>query len=526
MYKITNIVVPLTSDLSIEDIISKKYKISKEEIKIYRIIKKSIDARDQNNIKFIYSVFAHINNYSIHKYDKNISISNDYELKYLSPSIIKSNAKIAIVGYGPCGIFAMMNLVKAGLDVTIIERGKKVEDRIDDVNEMFTNHKLNINSNVCYGEGGAGTFSDGKLNTGVNDPLTQIVYNEFTKYGAPKEILYDAYPHIGSDKLIEVLKNIRNDFKNKVNYLFEHTLIDIENINNKIKLTLTNDDNIIIKEFDYVLLAIGHNPYETFKMLYNKGMHIEPKPFSIGVRIEHLQKNINAANYGSYANHPKLKASNYKLVTHLKNGRTVYSFCMCPGGVVVPSNCEENTIVTNGMSYFARDKENANSALLVNVTPLDYGNTPLGGFEFQRKYEHLAYNLSSSYKAPTQLVGDFLKDRVSTEFRTVKASYYGGTVFKNLKDCLPDFVYDSLKLALPKLNLMLKGFNDKDAVMTGIESRSSCPARMVRNNYESNINNIFVAGEGSGYSGGITTSAVDGIKCSNAIIEKIKTTMN
>lgn len=525
MFKITNITIPLTSDFTIEDAISKKYHINKNDITIYRIIKKSIDARDQTNIKFIYSVFANIKNYAIRKHDKNIIETNNYELNYLSTNKVNSNAKIAIIGYGPCGIFAMMNLANAGLNVTVIERGKIVENRIDDVNDMFYNHNLNTNSNVCYGEGGAGTFSDGKLNTGVNDPLTQTVYNEFAKYGAPEEILYEAYPHIGSDKLVEVLKNIRKNYENKVQYLFEHTLINIENINNKINLTLNNNGRIINQSFDYVLLAIGHSPYDTFKMLLDKGMNIEPKPFSMGVRIEHLQKNINAANYGIYANHPKLKAANYKLVTHLKNGRTVYTFCMCPGGVVVPSNSDENSIVTNGMSYFARDKENANSALLVNVTPLDYGNTPLGGFEFQRKYEKLAFNLSNSYKAPTQLVGDFLKDRISTEFRTVKASYYGGTVFKNLKDCLPDFVYDSLKLALPKLNLMLKGFSDKDAVMTGIESRSSCPCRMVRNNYESNINNVFVAGEGSGYSGGITTSAVDGIKCSNAIIERIKATI-
>ena len=256
-------------------------------------------------------------------------------------------------------------------------------------------------------------------------------------------------------------------------------------------------------------------------MLYDKGIKMEAKPFSMGVRIEHLQKNINMANYGRFYNHPSLKASNYKLAVHLKNGRSVYTFCMCPGGVVVPSQCDEGSIVTNGMSYYARDKENANSALLVNVTPLDYDNHPLGGFEFQRKYERKAYELSNSYKAPAQLVKDFLKDRLSSEFKTVKASYYGGTVFRNLKECLPDFVYKSLKMALPKLNLSLKGFNDPDAVLIGIESRSSSPTRMVRVDYESSLENVFVAGEGSGYSGGITTSAIDGIKCSNEIINRI-----
>ena len=522
MYKITNLSIPLLSKISIEEAISKKYHINIKNISIYRLIKKSIDARDQNNIKFIYSLFCDIKNYKINQKDKNISECFDYELKYLNPEKINSKAKVAIIGYGPCGIFATMNLVRAGLDVTVIERGKKVEERVKDLEKLFSNHEFNSNSNVGYGEGGAGTFSDGKLNTGVNDPYSLTVYSELVKYGAPKEILYESHPHVGSDNLRNVLINIRNDLKDKVTYLFEHTFIDFEYNNSKILIKLKNNENIIEKEFDYVLLAIGHNPYETFKMLYNKGLKMEPKPFSMGVRIEHLRKKIDYANYGKYASHPLLSASTYKLVTHLKNGRSVYTFCMCPGGVVVPSNTEENSIVTNGMSYYARDKENSNSALLVNVTPLDYGNTPLGGFEFQRKYERLAFELSGSYKAPTQLVKDFLKDRISKEFGSVKASYYGGTVFRNLKDCLPDFVYESLKMALPKLNLLLKGFSDGDAVLTGIESRSSCPTRMVRIDYESSLENIYVAGEGSGHSGGITTSAIDGIKCSNAIINKIK----
>ena len=522
MFKITNLSIPLESNLSIEEAISKKYHLNVKNISLYRIIKKSIDARNQNEIKFIYSVFCNIKNYTIRNHDKNIVEDNDYELKHLTPEKVSTNKKVAVIGYGPCGIFASMNLIRAGVDVTIIERGKQVEERVKDVEELFNTHTFNKESNVCYGEGGAGTFSDGKLNTGVNDSFSQVVYNEFVKYGAPKEIMYESHPHIGSDKLREVLVNIRKDLEKHTTYLFEHILVNINYSNSKIQLTLKHNDKIIMQEYDYVLLAIGHNPYETFKMLYDKGIQMEPKPFSMGVRIEHLQKNIDYANYGKHYKNPKFSASTYKLVAHLKNGRSVYTFCMCPGGVVVPSNCEEHSIVTNGMSYFARDKENANSALLVNVTPLDYGNTPLGGFEFQRKYEKLAYELSGSYKAPVQLVGDFLKDRESKEFRSVKPSYHGGTVFRNLKDCLPDFVYESLKLGLPKLNLSLKGFNDSDAILTAIESRSSCPTKMVRTNFESSLTNIFVAGEGSGHSGGITTSAIDGIKCSNAILDKIK----
>ena len=526
MFKISNLTIHLNNEISLEEAISKKYRVNKKDVSIYRIIKKSIDARDQEDIKFIYSVYTNIKNYVIKKYDKNIVIDDNYELKYLDPIKVNKKANVAIVGYGPCGIFSALNLSKANVNVTVIERGKKVEERIKDVEELFLNHTLNKESNVSYGEGGAGTFSDGKLNTGVNDKYAQVVYNEFVKYGANKEIIYDSHPHIGSDVLRNVLINIRKDLENKVNYLFEHTLIDLESKNNKVILTLKNKEEIIKKEYDYVILAIGHNPYETFKMLYNKGMQMEAKPFSMGVRIEHLQKNINMANYGRFYNHPLLKASNYKLAVHLKNGRSVYTFCMCPGGVVVPSQSDEESIVTNGMSYYARDKENANSALLVNVTPLDYDNHPLGGFEFQRKYERKAYELSNSYKAPTQLVKDFLKDRVSTEFKSVKASYYGGTVFRNLKDCLPDFVYESLKMALPKLNLSLKGFNDPEAVLTGIESRSSSPTRLIRTNFESSLENVFVAGEGSGYSGGITTSAIDGIKCSNEIINRINNKNN
>ena len=523
MFKITNLTIPLIKEISIEEAISKKYKVNIKNIKIHRLIKKSIDARNQEDIKFIYSLYVDIKDYKIRNHDKNIIEVFDYELKYLNPTKVNKKVKVAIVGYGPCGIFSALNLSKAGVDVTVIERGKKVEERVKDIKALFLDHTFNKESNVCYGEGGAGTFSDGKLNTGVNDKYLQVVYNELIKYGAPKEISYDSHPHVGSDVLRNVLINIRKDLEKDVTYLFSHKLVDLNNKDNKVILTLENNSNLITKEFDYVLLAIGHSPYETFKMLYDKGMTMEAKPFSMGVRIEHLQKNINMANYGRYYNHPSLKAAPYKLSVHLKNGRSVYTFCMCPGGVVVPSHSEENRIVTNGMSYYARDKENANSALLVNVTPLDYGNTPLGGFEFQKEYERKAYELSGNYKAPTQLVKDFLKDRVSTEFKSVKASYYGGTVFRNLKDCLPDFVYESLKMALPKLNLSLKGFNDPEAVLTGIESRSSSPTRMVRTNYESSLENVFVAGEGSGYSGGITTSAIDGIKCSDEIINRINT---
>lgn len=504
MIKVDNIKVPLDyNDDVIKRLIEKKIN---DKIIDFKIYKKSIDARFE--VCFNMSFLVNVKNENKHK--KLI-----YEPK--KPLVVpkSKDKKVVIIGSGPAGLFASLILIEAGLHPIIIERGKDIKNREIDINSLIENKVLNKDSNFVYGLGGAGTYSDGKLTTNINSEYNSFVLETFVKYGADPDILYENMPHIGTDVLKKVVNNMAEYINEHGHIYFEHKFVDI--IDKKIKCI--NNDKEVYFDFDYLILAIGHSPKDTFKMLYDKGILMEQKPFSMGVRIEHKQELINKIQYGKYAGHKNLPNATYKMAVHLEN-RDVYTFCMCPGGVVVPSMDKEGTIVVNGMSYKSRDKENSNAALLVNVNTADYeSNHPLAGFDFRDKYEVLSYN--KDYKANIARLEDFLNNKVSEKIGEVKPSYLLGYNFKKLDECLPKFVCESLREAIPLFDKKMNGFNDKDAILTAIESRSSCPVRIKRNELlETNIDYIYAAGEGSGYSGGITTSAIDGIKIALKIVNR------
>ena len=504
MIKVDNIKVPLDyNDEIIKKLIEKKIN---DKVLGYKIFKKSVDARF--DVVFNMSFLVEVKNELKHK-----------ELIYIPKkplTVPKSNdKKVVVVGSGPAGLFASIILIEAGLKPIVIERGKDIKGREKDIKDLLKNKVLNPNSNFVYGLGGAGTYSDGKLTTNINSEYNSFVLETFVKFGADPDILYEGLPHIGTDVLKKVVDNMAT-YINKFGHIyFEHELIDI--MDKKIKCN--NNGNIVDFDLDYLILAIGHSPKDTFKMLYDRGILMEQKPFSMGVRIEHKQELINKIQYGKYYNHKNLPKASYKMAVHLDT-RDVYTFCMCPGGIVVPSMDSKNSVVTNGMSYKSRDLENSNAALLVNVNVSDYNsNHPLAGFDFRDKYERLSYN--DGYKANIARLEDFLNNEVSKKIGDVKPSYPLGYVFKKLDDCLPDFICSALRKSIPLFDKKMHGFNDPDAILTAIESRSSCPVRIVRNeSYESNIDWIYAAGEGSGYSGGITTSAIDGIKIALKIVNR------
>lgn len=481
------------------------------------IRRESIDARDKKDIRLVYTVDFTC--------DKKLKLDKAPDLNYQYPEPGKDPMKCrpVIAGFGPCGIFAALILAEMGYRPLVLERGRAMEQRVQDVETFWKTGELDESSNVQFGEGGAGTFSDGKLTTRIKDIRCRKVLTEFVNFGAPDEILYSNKPHVGTDILKSVVKNIREEIKRlggTVKFDSKVTQINIEG--SKIKSVIVNDEEMI--ETNIVVLAIGHSARDTYEMLHENGIKINQKPFAIGARIEHPQILINESQYKEFYNHPRLGAADYKLIEHTSNGRTAYTFCMCPGGTVIASASEEGEVVTNGMSEHARDKENANSAFLVNVKPSDFGSDhPLAGVEFQRKYERLAFELGGgNYNAPVQLVGDFLQDKVTTELGKVKPSYKPGYKFADLRECLPDFVCETMKEALPKLDNKLKGFAMHDAVLTGVETRSSAPIRIVRDEetLESvSLEKLYPCGEGAGYAGGIVTAAVDGIKCAEKIIE-------
>ena len=515
MIRINNLKV--YEDLSEEellDFVLRKNKLNKNDVKSWYIFKKSIDARDKNNVHYVYTLDLELNGDKEKKFDK--------VQKYEPPKFeVKRNSKYRpiIVGFGPSGMFAGLVLAECGLKPIILEQGNSVDQRIKDVEEFRKNGKLNTSSNIQFGEGGAGTFSDGKLNTGNSSIYSRFVLEEFVKFGAPKEILYTAKPHIGTDNLVNVVKNIREYIKSKGGeVLFGEKVTDFTFENGKIKSVIASKTY----ETDSVILAIGHSSRDTIKKLLEKGVGIKPKDFAVGVRIEHLQRKINEAQYGNKTK-LKLPSADYKLVYHTNSDRVVYSFCMCPGGEVMASSSEENTIVTNGMSRFARDGENANSALLVNVKTTDFGDTPLGGIEFQEVLEKKAFEYGGgNYYAPCQRVEDYIKGIKTQEFGKVKPTYKPGVTKVDINEILPKFVNDALKEAIVELDKKLVGFADGDSLLTGVETRTSSAVQITRDKETmlSNIMGLYPCGEGAGYAGGIMTSAIDGIRCAIKLIEK------
>lgn len=531
MLRVSNLKLGINEDINnIKNLIIKKLKIKENDLIKYFIFKESIDARKKGKIDFVYTVDLEVKNEEsiLKKGIKDVvKLKNN---KYLDVKMGKEKLKNrpVIIGSGPAGLFASLVLAQRGYNPLMIERGLDVDNRSRDIDNFWDNRKFKNNSNVQFGEGGAGTFSDGKLTTRIKDIRCRKVLEELVNFGSPDEILYSYKPHVGTDILKNVVKNIREEIIRLGGEVkFDSLVTDIVIENNEIKKVIINNSEEI--ETENVILAIGHSARDTYKMLHKRNVSITQKPFAIGARIEHPQVLINKSQYKEFYNHERLGAADYRLIEHTSNMRTAYTFCMCPGGSVIASASNEGEVVTNGMSEHARDKSNANSAFLVNVIPSDFkSDDPLAGIYFQEKYEKLAYELGGkNYNAPVQLVGDFLNDKVSTNIGSVEPSYKPGYSFVDLKEVLPEFVTTTMKEALVKLNNRLDGFSMYDAVLTGVETRSSSPVRIVRDEetlQSINTKNLYPCGEGAGYAGGIVTAAVDGIKCAEKIIEKYSNT--
>ena len=502
------------------NVLAKKAKIPLQGIKNYQILKMGIDARKKPKVFFVYNVAIEVDK----KYQQKLSGFADVVVDKSGlcyPKLNRQDLRPVVVGFGPSGMFCALALALAGLNPIVLEQGKDVDSRQKDVEDFWQNGNLNENSNVQFGEGGAGTFSDGKLNTTLNNEYCKKVICEFILNGAPDEIFYKNKAHIGTDNLRKIVKNIRQKIINnggKIIFNAKMTNFDVQNaqIKNVQYLDVLSGKSHAIYT-NCLILAIGHSAYETFKLLKYKNVNMHKKPFAMGVRIEQSQKIINLAQYGSF--NPNLPSADYKLVEHLPNGRSVFTFCMCPGGRVVASSSEKGTIVTNGMSNFLRDEKNANSALLVNVTPNDFeGEDVLSGFEMQRKYEKKAFELAGkNYNAPATTVGKFL-DKVDNDMQ-ISSSYMPGLTMCDISKCLPDFVVDSLKQALVLFDKKIEGFAKPENLLIAPETRSSCPVQFDRDeNFVCSINGLYACGEGAGYAGGIVSSAVDGIKCAEKIM--------
>jgi len=505
--------------------ILERLRIPEHRLLNFTVVHRSIDARRKDHVVAVYTIDVGLSNEPevLSRFSQDIRISAAPCMNYQPPEVgnIRGPSPV-VVGSGPCGLFVALILAQLGIEPVLIERGKDVRSRIRDVHAFWHKGRLDPESNVQFGEGGAGTFSDGKLTTQIKDKYNRSrkVLQEFVRAGAPEEILYQAKPHIGTDNLVKVVKNLRNtiiSFGGQVR--FETKLTGIKIADGKVAGAIVNDSNTI--ETDTIVLALGHSARDTFEMLAQLDIPLEAKPFSIGVRIEHPQSLVDNAQYGRFASHRLLGPAEYKLVHHCENGRSAYTFCMCPGGEVIAASSESGGVVTNGMSRYSRNHPNANSALLVGVSPPDFGSAnPLAGIEFQRKWEREAFDTGgNNYFAPVQLVGDFLSGRPSHSLGEVCPSYTPGTTPCDLAECLPGFVVETLRLAIPQMDKKLKGFARNDAVITAVESRSSSPIRIVRDEtlQSPHVKGLYPAGEGAGYAGGIISTAIDGIKIAEAI---------
>ena len=518
MIRIRQIKINLDSKQDIKDKVSKLLHINLNEIKNLKINKKSLDARKKDNLFYVYEVDIEVENEKklLRKYKSNDIFETPNE-EYLFPPKKEIDQPI-IIGCGPAGLFCAYILSEQGYNPIIYERGEKVEDRVKTIEEFWNTNKLNINSNIQFGEGGAGTFSDGKLNTLTKDKFNRQkkVFEIFIENGAPEEIMYINNPHIGTDILRTVIINMRNKIISnggKINY--NSKLEDIVIENNEVQSIVVNGETIPCKN---LILAIGHSARDTFEMLSTKDLDMSAKPFAVGVRIEHPQKLIDIHQYGEkYYKH--LPPANYKLTYQTKQNRGVYSFCMCPGGYVVNASSEEGLLAVNGMSNHARDTENANSALVVTISPDDFGNNPLDGIKFQRELERKAY-IEGNSLIPVQLYKDYKSNEKSTSINSINVITKGSYSLGNLNNIFPSYINESLKEAIEYFNTKIEGYSNPDAILLGVESRTSSPVRIPRDeNGLSKIKGLYPCGEGCGYAGGITTAAIDGLRTAENLIK-------
>ncbi len=532
MIRLTEIKLPLDhAPEALEQAILQKLGIARGELLSWHMFKRGNDARKKHAIQLVYTIDCEVKNEGLllkrFEGDKNVKPTPDMEYRHVAKAPENLRLRPLVIGAGPCGLFAALILAQMGFKPIILERGKVVRERTKDTWGLWRKSQLVTESNVQFGEGGAGTFSDGKLYSQIKDPrfLGRKVLTEFVKADAPEDILYEAHPHIGTFRLVKMVENMRATIESLGGeYRWESRVadLDIEEKNGKRHVrgvVLANGEHIAA---DHVVLAIGHSSRDTFQMLVDRGVYVEAKPFSIGVRIEHPQSIIDVARFGQCAGNPILGAADYKLVHHAKNGRDVYSFCMCPGGTVVAATSEENRVVTNGMSQYSRAERNANSGLVVGISPeVDYPGHVLAGIDYQRQWESAAFVAGGGdYKAPAQRVGDFLAGRASTSLGDVIPSYRPGVTPTDLSQCLPEFAVTAIREALPVFGRQIKGYDMADAVMTGVETRTSAPIRIKRDNdtlQSLNTRGLYPAGEGAGYAGGILSAGVDGIKIAEAV---------
>ncbi len=526
MLRITELKLPLDhSETDLKHAILKRLGIKAEHLVSYKVFRQGHDARKKSEIYLVYTLDVEVTNQEAYlamlDTKSGISITPDTTYQFVAKAPENLKDRPIIIGMGPCGLFVGLVLAQMGFKPIILERGKEVRERTKDTFGLWRKSIFNPESNVQFGEGGAGTFSDGKLYTQIKDPnhYGRKVLTEFVKAGAPAEILYVSKPHIGTFKLVSMVEQMRATIESLGGEIRFQSRVDVLNIvqGQVTGVTLSNNETL---NSQHVVLAVGHSARDTFKMLYEQGVYIEAKPFSVGFRIEHPQSLIDKCRFGSNAGHPLLGAADYKLVHHCKNGRAVYSFCMCPGGTVVAATSEVGHVVTNGMSQYSRNERNANSGIVVGITPEDYPGHPLAGIDFQRALEARAYVLGGeNYQAPGQLVGDFIANKPSIALGTVQPSYTPGVKLGDLSTALPKYAIEAIREALPAFDKKIKGFAMADAVLTGVETRTSSPIRIKRNEGFQSINTkgLYPAGEGAGYAGGILSAGVDGIKVAEAV---------